>query len=105
MIRRRKGLESRQNPQRRVHALLGNLPADQNLCPKRQHRKLDRILPATWILTKTQNHSQPKHLLEKNGQYHHRLCQSKNLAEKMDYLVVMISLFAPAKTPAEKMKK
>jgi len=75
-------LESRQNPQRRVHALLGNLPADQNLCPKRQHRKLDRILPATWILTKAQNHSQSKHLLEKNGQYHHRLCQSKNLAEK-----------------------
>jgi len=30
-----KGLESRQNPQRRVHALLANLPADQNLCRKK----------------------------------------------------------------------
>jgi hypothetical protein len=37
-----------------VHALLANLPADQNLCPKRQHRKLDWILPATLLLTKTQ---------------------------------------------------
>ena len=30
MIRLEKGLESRQNPQRRVHALLGNLYAYQN---------------------------------------------------------------------------
>ena len=43
-----------QNPTRRVHALLANLPADQNLCPKRQHRQLDWILPVTLLLTKTQ---------------------------------------------------
>ena len=49
-----KGLESRQTPQRRVHALLGSLPADQNLCLKRQHRKLDWILHATLLFTKTQ---------------------------------------------------
>jgi len=49
-----KGLESRQNPQRRVHALLANLLADQNLCEERRHRKLDWILPATLLLTKTQ---------------------------------------------------
>ena len=55
-----------------MHALLANLPADQNLCPKRQHRKLDWILHVTLILTKTQKSQLTKTLAEKNG-----LCQSK----------------------------
>jgi len=45
---------------------LGSLPADQNLCPKRQHRKLDWILHATLIFTKAQKTlCKPKRLLKK----------------------------------------
>jgi hypothetical protein len=36
-----KGSKTAQTPTSPLHALLGNLPADQNLCPKRQHRQLD----------------------------------------------------------------
>jgi len=75
-------LESRQNPQRRVHALLGSLPAYQNAAEKRNHRQHAQLLHTTYFLamaktdlTKTPNSQkrQPtKTPAEKNG-----LCQSK----------------------------
>jgi hypothetical protein len=54
------------------HALLGSLPADQNLCLKRQHRKLDWILHVTLLFTKTQKLYANQNACWKNG-----LCQSK----------------------------
>ena len=41
--------------------------ADQNLCPKRQHCKLDWILHATLLLTKTQKSQLTKTLAEKKN--------------------------------------
>ena len=47
-------MESRQNPQRRVHALLGNLAPTRAFAEKRRHRQHDKILQRTFLLTNDQ---------------------------------------------------
>jgi hypothetical protein len=54
-----------QNPQRPVHALLGNLYAYQNDGRKKYHRKHDKILHATLIFTRTKKTVTTKRLLQK----------------------------------------
>jgi uncharacterized Zn-finger protein len=61
-----KCLKMPQNPQRPVHALLGNLPT-RTMAEKRHHRKHDKILHATLIFTRTKKTVTYKTLAEKNG--------------------------------------
>jgi hypothetical protein len=49
--------------------LLGNLPADQNLCPKRRHRQHDQILHATSVFTKTQKLYADQNACRKQGNF------------------------------------
>ncbi len=65
----------RQTPQRRVHALLGSLPAYQNDCEKRNHRQHAQLLHTTYFLAMAETElakvlsdksdNQPKRFLQK----------------------------------------
>ena len=54
-----------QNPQRQVHALLGNLPAYQNLCPKKITPPTRPNFTPDFIFDQNQNYDLPKRLPKK----------------------------------------